>query len=135
MWLLAAALPLQGLTAATMAACGVVHHGHTSTISQTGTTSDRSGMADMHVHGHDASSVAHRHAGASHSHPEKIDNAAGGGHQCSACASCCLNAVAPSEAISFETATLTHHFASPVTRALAAFVSEGLERPPRSFLA
>ena len=61
--------------------------------------------------------------------------ATGFAHKCSACASCCLNAVVSTEAPSFETAKLSNHFAPLITRTLAAYVTEGLERPPRSFLA
>ena len=134
LWFLAVALPLQGISAATMAACGTGHHGNTSTASQAGIPSHGGHLAAMHVHSYDASG-AHEHAGADQAQSAKAGLAKSVGHKCSACASCCLNAVAATETPSFETARLSHRFAAPVTRALAAYVTEGLERPPRSFLA
>ena len=128
MWLLAVALPLQGVSAATMAACGVGHHGGASASSQTVSPESRQ------VHGHDAS-MAREHAGAIHAHSTKSDLPEDVAHKCSACASCCLGAAVPTPTLSFDTARLTAHFAPLVARTLAAFVTEGLERPPRSFLA
>jgi hypothetical protein len=56
-------------------------------------------------------------------------------HKCSACASCCVSAGLASEVISFDPVKLTESFAPLVAYTLAAFVPEGLERPPRLFLA
>ena len=136
MWLLTVALPLQGISAATMTACGVGHHHRQTGVTlQTAAVSDSDPMPARHVHDHGAASDAHEHAGAAHPDPDKNDLAKGVAHKCSACASCCLNAVVPTEALGFEAPNVTDHFAPPVTRTLAAYVTEGLERPPRPFLA
>jgi hypothetical protein len=93
-------------------------------------------MAALPVHSHDADPIAHDHAAhAAHALPQKTSLAKSVAHKCGACASCCLNAVVPTEAFLFETGKWAHPFASLVTRAIAAYVTEGLERPPRSFRA
>ena len=85
-WLLMAALPLQGLAAATMAFCGPAHE-HQSTRAM-------ATMADEHGGAHDHSQ---------HAHATEIATAADGGHdaaqdtgalpdvshKCGVCASCC----------------------------------------------
>jgi hypothetical protein len=130
MWLLALALPLQGVSAATMLACGTGHH--------------RTGASEVsaHAHGHtqthhaqggDAS--AHEHGTVAQPDVGKSDLAKSAAHKCSACASCCLSAVAPTAAVSFEPIILPDVFAPLVASTLAAYVTEGLERPPRRFLA
>jgi hypothetical protein len=130
MFLLAIALPLQGFGAATMISCGPGHR-HTGVPT---TTHSHEGVDAGHraIHEHDAG--AHAHA-ADHSPVAKADLAKAGMHKCSACASCCTGAAAPAQAIVFPTVKLTDHFAPLATRSVPAHVSEGLERPPRAFLA
>ena len=55
--------------------------------------------------------------------------------KCSACASCCLNAVVATETITFDTIAHADRFAPLVTAGPVAYVTEGQERPPRTFLA
>ena len=131
-WLLAVALPLQGVSAATMLGCGSGQHEHSSS------------MAANHLHaGHLVASHAHPQAadasagngvGDEHSSPKTADLARGAVHKCSACASCCLSAVIPTEAGSFARVKLPDFFAPVVARALTAYVTDGLERPPRLLL-
>ena len=132
LFLLAIALPLQGMAAATMISCGPGQHDH----------------AHVHAVSHDHhafDSAGHGHANAddagshqthvAHSHDGKGDPAKGPLHKCSACASCCVGAAVPSQALAFETVKLSDRFAPLVARGVPAYVSEGLERPPRAFLA
>jgi len=129
MWLLALALPVQGVSAATMLACGLGHQDHAAS------------EAPLHSHLH---AVAHGHLSVASSHDGrantgtpagKTDLGKGAGHKCSACASCCFGAAFPSEVISFDAIQLPEVFASLVVRMLPAYLIEGLERPPRPFLA
>jgi hypothetical protein len=117
--LLVLALPLQGLAAAARLHCG--------NAAPTGqhAAPPASDEAALHA-GH-----AHHHAGAPGEHTAQPD----AGAKCSACAACCAAAALPvvwpvlpvlaarSDAIAF------------VTRAWAAQVPGGLERPPRPLLA
>ena len=133
MWLLVVTLPLQGLSAATMVACGVGQHDHS--VSHAASHSHRSDIAAREVHSHVADANPYEHADLDHSHTGKTSLGKGVTHKCSACASCCMSAVVPSETVSFDAVKLTDLFAPLVARTLAAYVTEGLERPPRPFLA
>jgi hypothetical protein len=133
MWLLAVALPLQGLSAATMLACGVGQHEHT--ISEVDSHPHGGEGVAVHTHTHVADASQHEHADVDHSDPGQTGLHGGGVHKCSACASCCVSAVVPTQAISFDPVKLTDFFAPLAARTVATFVPEGLERPPRLFLA
>ena len=137
MWLLAAALPLQGLSAATMLACGAGQHDHTATqvASHLHANMTPALHSHTHTHTHVADVSEHDHAGVDHSQRGSAGLDTGGIQKCSACASCCVSAVLASEIISFDPVKLTESFAPPVAYTLAVFVPEGLERPPRLFLA
>lgn len=133
MWLLAAALPLQGLSAATMLACGVGQHEHSSL--PVDSHSHGSGVVTGDTHSHVTDTSLREAAAAHHVDSGKAGLNKGGAHKCSACAACCVSAALVSESVSFDPVKLTAFFAPPVARTLAAFVLEGLERPPRLFLA
>ena len=125
MFLLAIALPLQGVAAATMIACGSGPHDHAHAAAHDHHAIDSAGHADASLH--------EMHV--AHSHDPKSDLAGSALHKCSACASCCVGAAVPSQAIAFDSVKLTDRFAPLVARSVPAYVSEGLERPPRAFLA
>jgi hypothetical protein len=133
MWLLAVAVPMQGLSAATMLACGVGQHEHS--IEQVASHSHAGVVSTGHHQDRVADSGLNDAAAADGAHLGKADLNKGGAHKCSACASCCVSAVLASDTISFDPVKLTDSFAAPVARTLAAFVPDGFERPPRLFLA
>lgn len=133
LWLLAAALPLQGLSAATMLSCAGGQHDHA--VSQVLNQVHGSSAAAAHSHTHAVQVSQHQPAGTDHTQPEKSGLDKAGAHKCSACASCCLNAVLHTEAVVFDTAKLPDSYAPLVARAPGTHVTEGLERPPRLFLA
>ena len=56
-------------------------------------------------------------------------------YKCSACASCCAAAAIPSPPVTLESVSLPEFFAPLEPGGIAAFLTEGLERPPRSVLA
>jgi hypothetical protein len=133
MWLLAIALPLQGVSAATMLACGAGQHTHAG--SGVARHSHAGLIAARHADAHDVDAISHEHAGIEHTRPRKTDLADDVAHKCSACASCCLNAAVPTEAVLFDSLRLPDLFAPLVEVTLPAYLTEGLERPPRFFLA
>ena len=133
LWLLAAALPLQGLSAATMLSCAGGQHDHAATPVLNHSHGSSAAAARSHTHAVQVSQ--HEHAGADHTQTEKSGLGKSGAHKCSACASCCLNAVLQTEAVVFDTAKLPDSYAPLVARAPVTHVTEGLERPPRLFLA
>jgi hypothetical protein len=125
-WLLALALPVQGVVAATMVLCGPNHH-------------DRAAAAAV---AHDADAAHEPHDVAAHSHHEAGDETATPDkfaqsdiQKCSVCASCC-SAAAIHDTIPklpvFE--PVAAEFAA-LASAIEPFASGGPDRPPRHVLA
>jgi hypothetical protein len=129
LWLLLAALPVQGIAAAAMMSCrsgheslevsepAVAHHHH-----------------DMAVPAHDA--VAHND-GAHHSHhAHHGHDKHGATTSCSSCAACCVGAAAIPSGLAW---TFVHNKSEPVIVSPSPFMTGhipvGLERPPRALSA
>lgn len=55
--------------------------------------------------------------------------------KCSVGASCCAAVALPSPATGFDAVALSQSFTPPEPIGVAAFLTSGLERPPRPFLA
>jgi len=137
MWLLAFAVPAQGFAAASMFNCSPGHHG-------TAGKQAHAGHSGIHVHG--AATPPHGHEGHSHANGPAVSSIDADGAaeasalgkvakgSCSACASCCTAAALPSSGLSFE-ATPVHAGVAPlVPRSIAAFLTDGPDRPPRSMI-
>lgn len=134
-WLLAFALPAQGVIAATRVFCGPNHH-------------DRAAAAAA---AHDAGAAHQPHDFAAHSHHEVADRhaentasdeaaapdklAPSDMQKCSVCASCC-SAAAIHDTVPklFALEPVAANFA-PVAPAVEPFAAEGPDRPPRNVLA
>ena len=58
-----------------------------------------------------------------------------GKFKCSACASCCLGVALPSPVLSFYASVSSDTPVAGMPQAVAVFLTEGLERPPRTVLA
>lgn len=135
LWLLAAAVPLQAFAAASMAACGAghgitsaapgSHHADAATLSAP--------VMQTMAHHHDQIGMSHaeprNHEG---QHGEKAKPAS---TKCSVCASCCTATALPSASLHFDSVALTEVFAPLVSIGAPAFLTAGLERPPKPFLA
>ncbi|RJG05056.1 hypothetical protein D3870_02605 [Noviherbaspirillum cavernae] len=129
------ALPVQGLAAAMKASCGPGHH---SALSVT--------VAEDHHHDADAAQEHHHHDGGHESsvqhasidsQPAPDDEAssgktAGQSAYCSACAACCVGAVAP-PSVSFLTPAYSSSENVVVSPSplVTGHVPAGLERPPK----
>lgn len=135
LWLLLAALPLQGMAAVVKASCGPVHHQSLPAVVSS---------AVHHHAAHAGASEAHHHAGdpaVTHDpHDHAGDDSATAeaspdGHQhsfCSACAACCFGAVAPPLAVSWHPAFINSEaVVLPPYFRFTGFIPDGLERPPR----
>ena len=139
MWLLALAVPVQGFAAASMVGCGAGHqaggmqsHSHGLGLGQHEANAPQS--HDHHGHAHGEAHVA-VHADM---HMAGIDGAAHAGvskASCSACASCCTAAALPATPMVFEVTDAPSVFVALAPQPVVSFVSGGLERPPRPFLA
>ena len=133
MWLLALAVPAQGFAAASMLNCGLGHHG----------TVSGQVRADHHhdAHGHDGAAAADAdEAGEKVASSDAEAAPAHGLHKnktrsCSACASCCTAAAPPSAVPTFEAVPAPDVFQPLTSPGVAAFLTSGPQRPPRSLLA
>nr|WP_314624982.1 hypothetical protein [uncultured Noviherbaspirillum sp.] len=115
LWLLLAALPLQGFAAAMQLSCG--------------TTKQHAALShDQHDHHQDAGAlVATQETG--------TDHASMSGHatsSCSACSACCVGAIALPASAAIAPVYSASVPAFPLAPALPAdFIPGGLERPPK----
>lgn len=140
MWLTALAVPIQGSAAVTMFGCGPGHHGGMGSF-QTTMADDHAQDADHHSHGAVAEEgESHRHdddLALDHSHSPKaqatVHKVAKG--NCAPCASCCVVAALPATVIQFEPVPLVDFFVVSAQSGVSSFLADGLERPPRRFLA
>lgn len=117
-WMLALALPIQGVAASTMLSCGQAHH-----------------QAALAAHGHAAPSDGH------HVHEQSAapdDGAAAGqsaAGKCSVCANCCSVAAIAASVPSFDVVPVAPGFGVGSFQWRAGITGGGLERPPRILLA
>jgi hypothetical protein len=124
LWILIAALPLQGFAAAVNICCGQTRAVAAHSIDET----------DLH-HMHSAGDVDMEKAG----HSAKAGDAAhshGKGSTCSHCASCCLSAAAlPSNPVLAQVFLTSPAVVLAPAPLVTGFIPDGLERPPRAFSA
>ena len=136
LWLLIAALPLQGVAAVVKASCGQRHH----------STSIAAGHAIDHAHedgaAHHGHGDMHETMSAADDEPPDAgkdspsDSAKPVHGACSACAACCVGAVAPPSSVDLTPAFDKVSTAiTPAAPSFAGFIPPGLERPPKSLSA
>jgi hypothetical protein len=126
MWLLALALPIQGVSAATMLHCVSVHERMAAGVH------GQAVHAHHHSHddaaAHDAGGGADAHSGGtSHHHADKAS--------CSACASCCSGVALPAMPLILAAQDIVQTVHPITSFAIAVFLTDGPERPPRIVLA
>jgi hypothetical protein len=126
-WLLALAVPLQGVAAATMLVCGP-HH-------QAGGAVHASPDVQPHHHGAHSGDDAHAH----HAMPGADVGASGlaqaDGHTCSACATCC-SALALVGTFGVPACPeLASTLFDSVVPSVGRYCADGPDRPPRIHLA
>jgi hypothetical protein len=134
-WLMALALPIQAVAAASMQHCGAAHR-----LMQ-GVPAAAVAL-DGHDHVHEA--VPHQHDDAgldvemSTSDPSNEGpnaTALGDDFTCSACAHCCSAAALPASGVRLPAPSIEAQAAAMAATDLVSFMSGGIERPPRTFLA
>ncbi|GAB2182105.1 hypothetical protein DLREEDagrD3_23280 [Denitratisoma sp. agr-D3] len=124
--LVAIALPLQGLAAVTMGICGGEHHGVTAPLASV--------PVEQHHdhHDHHAVMAQHDHSFAQdhqhHGSPDKQDK-----HK-AACAACYAFSLPASMTLTTPALPRADHPVATVSRFIG-YQPDGLERPPRPFLA
>ena len=129
LWLLLAALPLQGIAAAMQTACGPLKQDDSAETTLSVQSHHHDGDA-MNMSDTDAAD-----AGAVVKSAMPHDKSAGDQHKhasCSACASCCVGAFAP-PSTAVITPTYSNLLPAVVTPVplLTSFIPTGLERPPK----
>ena len=161
--LLALALPVQGFAAATMLFCvGGSHHRGTA---QVGNPLIMGGDHDVGTsHEHPAGTPAHAHVGnhssdAASPHDDSAQTSASSeagqtlqlastvgsksngksvvkvDGKCSACSACCASVALPSALMVFQPVKADSPLVAIVTSAALGFLTDGQDRPPRTFLA
>jgi hypothetical protein len=134
-WLLALALPAQGVIAATMVFCGPNHHGQASAVAATHLADEPHQPHDSTAHSHDAidNAKAENTASDETAPADKFTQAAM--QKCSVCASCC-SAVAIHDTVPKLPVLepMVADFAALAT-VVEPFATGGPDRPPRHLLA
>jgi hypothetical protein len=125
-WIVALAMPVQGLAASTMRFCGSSHERMT-----------QSAGADHHEA---VTSATHDHAAAAHAANAADPDAAGkftdlGQFKCSVCAACCSMLALPAGFALVGDPGLANVMSPAPSVVAPSYLSEGLERPPRAILA
>ena len=138
MWLLALAVPAQGFAAASMLYCGPGHHGMVSGQARADHDHDAQAHDGAAAADADDADDADEHVDVASSDAEAAP--AHGVHKsktgsCSACASCCTVTAPPSAVAAFEAVPAPDVFQPLAPPGVAAFLTGGPQRPPRSFLA
>jgi hypothetical protein len=136
-WLLALAIPAQGLAAATMAHCGASHQRmHAAGAQAESHATDH--HRQQHSHQHEAGAVrsADRHVAVS-SHattePDKFSDL--GQYKCGVCGSCCSAAAMPGFSLALPESAPVAQWEAVRFHAYIVFVTDGPDRPPRPILA
>lgn len=137
MWLLLVALPLQGFAAATMLHCGPNHHRLLGAAAAPANEAHHHAAGGHHRHATVGTDGHHGTVGDDSakdlSSVQHLDNLAK--FKCSACAACCMGAALPTAAHAMACVPPAMTTAVFVPTPHVDFWSDGLDRPPRSFLA
>lgn len=133
-WLIALALPVQGIASATMAHCGQSHERMHAASAE---ARHHQGDGDATAHHHDAAMADGADHAASVQHdagnPAKFTEL--GQYKCSSCASCCSAIALPAFMPSVPELGATPTLFAPDVVDIAAIASAGPDRPPRPVLA
>jgi hypothetical protein len=138
LWLLALAIPLQGLAAATMVHCGSSHQRMHDAVAPA--HSHGGSSSHHHSHGVDhavsmANATDHHDAAAADASadPDKYSDLAQ--YKCSACGACCSVAALPAFSLSVPTPDAVVQWEAVHFLARFGYFTDAPERPPRPILA
>ena len=122
-WLIAIALPAQGVAAATLQFCGPGHESQLRLL--------EASARDRHGDHHHAT----EHSGAGAAQGAAGDLAPHGKLNCSACAACCAATALPASPLSVPAIEPAVERVAPILSTYVGPVGAGLERPPKLHLA
>lgn len=138
LWLLMAALPIQGFAAAIKASCGQAHLSSVPAVSIVKTHDHGDRLTNHHHADATGDASGHDEHGASSSVADKSSDAKPihKSSYCSACALCCVGAVAlPSSHNWTPEYSSSEFIISPPAVLATGYIPAGLERPPRQVAA
>jgi hypothetical protein len=136
------AIPLQGLAASTLALCAAGHvaaaaapvegmaHGHGSRLA-----AQDDAHHGVRSHGDRQHAAVAAQVDTSPSEATHADAAPASKAKCSVCASCGAAAAIPSAGLVLDSAAPTEYFGPTASSSPPAFLTAGLDRPPRPVLA
>jgi hypothetical protein len=134
-WLMVLAMPVQAVAAASMQHCGEAHR-----LMQMGSAAAAAPDGDDPPH--DATPHLHTDAGldADLSVGDSADTIQGAtplgdDYTCSACANCCSAVALPASLVRLPAPSIEAHAAALPATPVVSFMSGGIDRPPRTFLA
>ena len=130
---LAAALPLQGIAAATMQLCAPRADDAVSSESVHHATVAADSLSPHSMHHHHGKTETVKVASSDAERPPAAAPAAKS--KCSVCAACCAGAALPAAPIRFGEAAPDEALVPTLQSPAPAFLTTGLERPPRPSLA
>lgn len=142
LWLLALAIPLQGLAAATMVHCGSSHQRMHDALVPAHSDGGSSTHHHSHGGGHgvnhaasmaDATDLHHAAVADASAEPDKYSDLAQ--YKCSACGACCSVAALPAFSLSVPTPSAVVQWEAVHFLARFGYFTEPPERPPRPILA
>jgi hypothetical protein len=121
--------------------CGPGHHGAAAARAHAGHSHEHEHGAAAAPHGHDGTTLSHSHADEREVGPSDGGDAAKlpsaqkvAKTSCSACASCCTAAALPTAVLTFDVTPVHSSVVAPVPLSIAAFLTDGPDRPPRSMI-
>ena len=136
LWIIAIALPVQGVFAGTLQHCvggehQVAFEDSSSSVHSHDEAIDSAEHSNVHaMHSHAAMNAHVEQSSSGHSH-----HATGMKGSCSACAACCSSAAPPPTPVVLIPQKAEHTVPTFVSFAVVTFVTDGPERPPRIALA
>lgn len=134
-WLLALALPAQGVMAATMVLCGPNHGGRASAVGAMHDDGHATRQQDSALHARIAAVDDHAEDAISHETAAADKFTQSGMQKCSVCASCCSAAAIHDTVPKLPVLEpMAADFAALAT-AVEPFAADGPDRPPRHLLA
>ena len=136
LWIIALALPVQGVFAATLQHCvGGEHQVASADRFSSAHSHDEAVVGDVHADVHATHSHPAMRAHVEHSSSSASHHGTGLKGSCSACAACCSSAAPPPTPVVLVAQRAEHAVPTFASFAVVTFVTEGPERPPRITLA
>lgn len=132
-WLLALALPVQGVMAATMVFCGPNHHDRAAAVAHDADAAHQPHDVAAHSHHEAADGQAQNTAANESAAPDKFVQS--DMQKCSVCASCCSAAAIHDTVPKLPVLEPAAAAFAALASAVEPFAADGPDRPPRHLLA